>query len=160
MLNYTTSPNNSYNTSMAVWKIASSYSRSFSRTFWDSSSRSCRAFSLLESSSTVATSSHNCLLRSCRLRPEDVRDAAGLTPGPSQISWVSSSVVPECKTDSSSSRSCQRRERTVRVKLLEKWNQFWFDETIIMLFLKPWHHGHSVTTKPNARHKPGLNKEG
>lgn len=57
-----------------------SHSLSFSRTFWDSSRRSCRALSLLESSSAVLMSSHSCLLRSCRLRPEDERELAMLTP--------------------------------------------------------------------------------
>ncbi len=54
---------------VSTWTMIS-YSLSFSRTFWDSSRRSWSALSLLESSSRAARSSHNSLLRSCRLRTE------------------------------------------------------------------------------------------
>lgn len=93
------------------WILCLSYSLSFSRTFWDSSRRSCRALSLLESSSTVLMSSHSCLLRSCRLRPEDERELARLTPPLpprfSQASWVLPSGALERSTDSSTSKSWQ-----------------------------------------------------
>lgn len=87
-----------------------SYSLSFSRTFWDSSRRSCRALSLLESSSIVLMSSQSCLLRSSRLRPEEDRELARLTealpPWLSQ-SYGSPSGALEQRTDSRASRSCQ-----------------------------------------------------
>lgn len=97
-----------------ILKYYLSYSLSFSRTFWDSSRRSCRALSLLESSSAVLMSSHSCLLRSCRLRAEVERELARLTePFPSRLSqspWSPSGTL-EWRTDSSTSKSCQRTRR-------------------------------------------------
>lgn len=79
-------------------------SLSFSRTFWDSSSRSWRAFSLLESSSVVLMSSQSCRLRSCRLRLDGKREAALRLPP------VSPPGGHECNTESSSSMSCWEKK--------------------------------------------------
>lgn len=91
-----------------------SYSLSFSRTFCDSSRRSWSAFTLPESSSSVPIPSHSCLLRSCRLAPDSVRTAAGLTdPIRLQLSqsFSSPSGVLEQSPDSVVTKSCQRNTR-------------------------------------------------
>lgn len=88
-----------------------SYSLSFSRTFCDSSRRSWSAFTLPESSSSVLIPSHSCLLRSCRLAPDSVRNAAGLTE-PIMLrlshSFSSPSGVLEQSPGSIVTKSCQR----------------------------------------------------
>lgn len=90
-----------------------SYSLSFSRTFCDSSRRSCSALALPESPSSVLIPSHSCLLRSCRLLPDSVRIAAGLTE-PIMLrlsqSFSSPSGLPDPRPDSVVTRSCQRHK--------------------------------------------------
>lgn len=98
-----------------------SYSLSFSRTFWDSSRRSCSAFTLPESSSSVPIPSHSCLLRSCRLGPDRVRNAAGLTE-PIMLrlsqSFSSPSGLLEQSPDSIVAKSCQRH-RSIYIQSIQ-----------------------------------------
>lgn len=92
-----------------LWRT---YSLSFSRTFCDSSSRSCRALSLHVSSSTVLMFSHSCLLRSWRFTAHGKRAPAKLgEPFPLRLSQSSGfpSRVLEGRTDSDT--SCQKRKR-------------------------------------------------
>lgn len=88
-----------------------SYSLSFSRTFCDSSRRSWSALALPESPSSALIPSHSCLLRSCRLVPDGVRIAAGLTD-PIMLrlsqSFSSPSGLLDPSPDSVVSRSCGR----------------------------------------------------